>query len=444
LNLSRLAGRENFTSIDLYSASIFASQVAQAVKNAKLYEELETKIKELQQTHQMLQQAQDQVVQTEKLVSIGRLVAGVAHEINNPLTSVIGYTELLINAELEVEKKEQLTVVFHEAQRCKRVVQDLLVFARRRDLHLEIVNIEKVINSSVSGLLPEITKNQVQIEKKYVGCTPIDADPYQLEQVLTNILVNAMQALQTVNGPKKIEIVASMMNEDRLQVIIKDTGPGIDETNLKRVFDPFFSTKEVGKGTGLGLSLAYGIVKMHAGDLSVKSQKGQGATFFIELPAKSVLGVVHAPKSAEDQKALPSNVEQATSTPKLSGQRVLLVEDEVAILNFMTRVLRSQGCLVSTAHDGEIALSKLIAMTFDIVLCDYRIPKMNGAILYQEIKKLKPEIANRFIFVTGSTADRDLDAFFSQNNLTRILKPFTLEEFFASIDVKLKEFHVNR
>ncbi len=422
LNLNRLKGKDNFTPTDLANASVFASQVSQAVQNAKLYQVLENKIDELKTAYKMLEDTKSQLVESEKLASIGRLVAGVAHELNNPLTAVLGYTDLIVQTALPGELKNQLTIVFNEAQRCRRIVQDLLVFARWKKPVMKSVDLRIVLDEILGALALELERNKIEIKKEYRDCQMVRADASQLKQVFSNVLTNAMHAIQEMEGRRTIEIKIVPVDIG-VQVICSDNGPGVAKEHLSKIFEPFFSTKEVGKGTGLGLSLSYGIVKSHGGRIWAEPAKGKGASFIVELPLKNALE-----EAGEEEPDPESNVPLS-----LSGKKILIVEDEPTIQNFIKRVLVSQGCLADSAFNGQEALDKLMKEDFEIVLCDYRLPLMNGGAVYTQFRKKKPQSGTVFLFVTGSAADKELDLFLGEHNLRRLMKPFTAKDLFGAM-----------
>lgn len=286
LNINRTRKRENFTVADLQSASIFAAQVSLAIQNAKLYEGL-------RQAYQKLEAAQNQLVQSEKLASIGRLVAGVAHELNNPLTSVIGYSQLALESEDDLtEIRRRLSIIFEQAQRCNKIVKELLLFAQRRTPEFQQVDLCRLIDESLEGISIELNKQAVKVSKHYPSAgVHLQADPQLIQQVFTNILANACQALEAAGHEKEIGITISSSKE-KVLTSFSDNGPGISQEVLHKIFDPFFTTKGVGKGTGLGLSLSYGIIKEHGGTITVKSECGRGTAFTVELPLEKIRTVI--------------------------------------------------------------------------------------------------------------------------------------------------------
>ncbi len=280
LNLSRTRNRENFTQSDLQAAAIFASISSLAISNAKLFERLEIQMQELQET-------QDRLLQAEKLASVGRLVAGVAHELNNPLTSVIGYSQLAVQAETPEDMKRSLTIINEQAVRCSRIVKDLLYFSRQKKIVRESCDLYDLVDKTLKALDLEFKKREVEI----IWTRPdhsliLDLDACQIRQVLSNLLTNAFQALESVKGKRRIEIQS---DEQAYKVCLKicDNGPGIPADAYPRIFDPFFTTKDIGQGTGLGLSLSYGIVKEHEGVLYAERNMGRGAVFILELPVQN-------------------------------------------------------------------------------------------------------------------------------------------------------------
>ncbi len=438
LTLNRLVNHENFNSVDLSSASLFGSQVVQAVQNAKLFLTLENKVNELKTAYKILDDTKTQLVESEKLAAIGRLVAGVAHEINNPLTSVLGYTELLLNFdEVSSFVKEDLSIIFNEAQRCRKIVQNLLIFARRQKPTLEPVSMSTIIDEMLSSLSLELIKGSVQVLKNYQPCPNVYVDRFQMQQVFLNLIKNAVQALENVKGARQIEISVSMSTQKIIRLIFSDNGPGIPGENIKEIFEPFFTTKGVGKGTGLGLSLSYGIIQQHGGTILVESELGKGVSFIIEIPAIT-----------ENEKSKGTTSDAVTSLAtdhaileSVRGKKILVIDDEEPIRFLIQRVLLAKGFQVEMVVDGEAAVAMLKKKGFDLILCDYMIPKINGIGVYEEIKKVNPSLAEHFIFVSGCSADKVFDNFLRQNNILRITKPFMPEQLINTIVRKLSSYH---
>jgi len=277
LSANRTAREEPYTTSDLRYASVFCAQITQAIHNATLYRELDDKMRQLRQL-------QSQLIQSEKLAAIGKLAAGVAHEINNPLAGIMGFTELLLKGGgLSAGQREDLQSILEQGQRCTRIVQNLLQFSRVKKGNSETVDLGLLLEAALQLLKYDLVHSNVEVQKHFPADLPaVRGDAAQLEQVYLNLISNARQALE---GKKDglIKISASL---EAGQVILRfeDNGHGISPENLGRVFDPFFTTKPVGQGTGLGLSISYGIIQQHNGTLRVESQAGAGTTFIISLP----------------------------------------------------------------------------------------------------------------------------------------------------------------
>ncbi len=259
-----------------------ANQTAVAIQNARLYSDLERSL-------ETLQQMQTQLVQSEKLSAIGEMIAGVAHEINNPLTAVIGYSQLLQMQSIDQDAQihDDLGQILEAGMRMKRIVANLLDFSRQHQPQKEYVDINQIISTSLALRMNELTNNNIEVHTDLVSDLPWTlADRHQLQQVFVNIINNAQQAMIEKGGPGKLTVSTRPQRNNTILIRFQDTGPGIPEEIMSRIFDPFFTTKEVGKGTGLGLSVSYGIVNEHEGRIWAESEDGRGATFLIELPIR--------------------------------------------------------------------------------------------------------------------------------------------------------------
>jgi two-component system NtrC family sensor kinase len=276
-----------FTEDDIYLLSTLADYAAIAIEKAELYgqlkefnEELERRV---QERTRELRAAQDQLIQSEKLASIGELAAGVAHEINNPIGVILGFAQVLLKRTREGDPMHRpLSIIAREGVHCKNIVQDLLDFARQNKPAPRRLNVNKVIEAAAGLMEHQANSDQVTVVKGYAPDLPdVVADENQLQQVFFNILLNAYQAM-----PEGGELhITSRLEDDDVQAIFTDTGAGIPQESIHHIFDPFFTTKEVGEGTGLGLSVSYGIVRQHGGTIEVQSENGTGATFIVKLPA---------------------------------------------------------------------------------------------------------------------------------------------------------------
>ncbi|HEY3913678.1 MAG TPA: ATP-binding protein, partial [Verrucomicrobiae bacterium] len=322
-----------------------------AVAFNRMTENVQLSRAQLEKTVDTLKNTQAQLVQSEKLSAVGEFVAGVAHELNNPLAAVMGFSEILRDAGMDSKFSRQLDLIYKAAQRCSKIVQSLLSFARRHQPERKSVSVNELVEAVLEIVAYPLRTGNIEVVTAFDKNLPhIMADGHQIQQVLLNIINNARQAIEASQTGGKIRI-SSSATELFVRIAIQDSGPGISPENLRRIFDPFFTTKEVGKGTGLGLSLCYGIIKEHGGNIYAESPPDGGAAFIIELPA------VH-------DDANPAAVSTATATEKLNpregeGKRVLVIDDEAAILQLVAESLRRNGFQVDTAADGQVALQRL-------------------------------------------------------------------------------------
>ncbi len=393
-------------------------QAAIASENAGLSKNLDLKVKEMTAL-------QAQLVQTEKLSAIGELVSGVAHELNNPLTSVIGFAELLLKSPQEGHARKQLEIIQSEAARCAKIVQSLLAFSRADQFSLKETDLSSLLKRTLEIKAGHFSSDGIQLQLDLDGTLPaVYADGSQIQQVFINILNNAQQAMMEKNGPRMM-VIQAREKEGFIQIVFKDTGPGISQDVLSKIFDPFFTTKPVGVGTGLGLSISYGIIKAHGGNLFAKSQKGVGTEVYVELPIASEA----MPKVKTSKKA------ETDSGARLAGKRILVLDDELPILEMIREILSMEEAEVTTASDGQTALQWAKAKPFDLILTDIKMPNMSGLEFYKIITQEKPEMKHKIIFLTGDTMNPETKIFLGQEEHFFLNKPFEVKEL---IEVVIK------
>jgi len=364
-----------------------------------------------------------QLIQSEKLSAIGELISGIAHELNNPLTGVMGYSQLLqLRKDLDDRARDSLLKINNLALRCQKIVQNLLSFARKQKPERTLSNVNEILERTVELRNYEFSVNNIQIVRELDRNLPRTiADSHQLQQVFLNIITNAEHAMLQACGRGRLTIRSRAdLPNSRIVVEISDDGPGIPEAHLSKIFDPFFTTKEVGKGTGLGLSLAYGIIKEHGGNIYALSRQGEGATFVVELPIISKL---------PDTKLFPDPMPQALEFENIvRNKKALIVDDEKYILDFFVEILRMFPIQVDTACDGRVAMEKLSRTDYDIIITDFKMPQMNGRELYEWIKENRHHLAMRIIFITGDTISGETRLFFEHTCNLYLAKPFKIEE----------------
>lgn len=289
MSVDNKASNRPFSDNDMYLLSALADYASIAIVNAQLYGEVKAFSEELEQRVEErtreLEEAQAQLLQSEKLASIGQLAAGVAHEINNPLGVILGFSQVILKKLPDTDSlRKPLSSIEREGLRCKKIVQGLLDFSRRSPQKLELLSLNDVVDAACELSEYQITLDNVKIIKGYAPKLPlIEGDANQLQQVFTNLVINAHHAMPQGGTLRIITRAAG----DKVQAVVSDTGVGIPPENLKNIFDPFFTTKEVGKGTGLGLSISHGIIDAHGGKIEVDSQVGVGTTFVVTLPVAS-------------------------------------------------------------------------------------------------------------------------------------------------------------
>jgi len=366
----------------------------------------------LQDMKERLQSSYDRLLQSEKMALIGQVVAGIAHELNNPLTIIIGHTEMMLLKGVDDQHRQPLTRIHDGAERASKIVKNLLTFARKKPPERLLSDTNKLIAKTLELRAYELKVNNIELITDLAPDLPsIMCDPHQLQQVLLNLIVNAEQAMLEANGKGRLTI-RTRANNGSILIVVDDNGPGISMDNLRRVFDPFFTTKPVGKGTGLGLAICQGIVAEHGGKLRVDSTPGFGATFTVELP------IAHR----SHEKPVSSAV---ASVQKVDRPRtVLIVDDETHMRDLLADILRADGHGVFTAATGQEALDLISNNSFDMVITDMKMPDLDGAAFHKELKARNSPLASRVLFVTGDLMNPPTLRFLENCGNPWIAKPF--------------------
>jgi signal transduction histidine kinase/ActR/RegA family two-component response regulator len=373
---------------------------------------------------------QSKLEQTDKMAALGQLVSGIAHELNNPLTSIMGYAQLLLARAAAETPGSEAKMIFDEAERARRIVKNLLFFARQAEPERSRVDINEIIERTVS-----LRGYELKIENITVTCElapdlpPTLADPFQLQQVVLNLLVNAEQAILESRGYGRIRVRTRKSSEDRLTIEVFDNGPGIPSEVAARIFDPFFTTKPPGVGTGLGLSIVYGIVEQHAGQVTFDNLRGGGARFTVNLPVTAVPDA-EPPATALSRSGAPR---------KTASGRVLVVEDEPTVAQLVADVLRGEGHNVDTVLDSPDGLAKIARNYYNLIICDLRMPRLDGPAFYDALVSGGNSAQHRILFITGDTLGPHTAEFLKSHQLPYLAKPFLVEELKLAVNRVLGE-----
>jgi two-component system NtrC family sensor kinase len=401
----------DFNSNDENLLVAIGRQLATTIEKVRLYEETCRAYEDLRKT-------QEQLLQSEKMSAVGQLISGVAHELNNPLTAILGYAQLLESEGLEDRAQDYVRKLFKQAQRTHRVVQNLLSFARQRKSQKEDVDLRRVLDETLTLREYDLKTNNIVIECEMAANTPkATADPHQMEQVFLNIINNALDAMMEKGpgGKLKVEVFEK---DNFVCVEFHDNGPGIQDP--KRIFDPFYTTKSIGKGTGLGLSICYGIVKEHGGDIVARNRKEGGATLEVRVPvaSQSVTRSETPPPEPKHELAIEG--------------RMLVAEEEESILEFERDVLVGAGAEVTIVKRSEEIKDRLLIDAFDAVIMNGRSNGSHPQEIYTWLAEKRPGLEHKVLFTFSSILDAETRAFLENNKIPFLVKPFEVADLIVA------------
>jgi len=373
-----------FNEEDLKVLSSFASQVSISIENAQLFSDLK-------QTLEELKQAQDQIVQAEKLRAMGEMASGVAHDFNNLLAVILGNIQLLLHQldHLRPEEvRERLRIIEQSSKDGAETIRRIQEFTGvKRDKEFTVLPINEIIEEVIGITQPrwkdQAQKKGIQIEltRKLADVPPVLGNPSELREVFTNIIFNATDAMPEGG---QLNISTQSQPDGWVEVRISDTGIGMTEEVKKRVFDPFFTTKGV-TSSGLGMSVSYGIIKRHGGEILIESEPGRGTTFVLHLP------MGFGEKESEEKVLKP--------VKEVPPARILVIDDEESVRDILSQILTVKGHQVAVASDGEEGIERFKNETFDLVFTDLGMPKISGWEVGMAVKEMNPKVP--VIMITG-------------------------------------------
>jgi len=381
---------------------------------------IEALMRDVSERKRLEDQARDlyhQLLQAEKLAALGQTISGVAHELNNPLATILTWAERLSQRPVDDQIRRGLDTILGESERAAKIVRNLLTFARKRHTTRAMVDLNQVVRETLALRRYEQRLSNITVLEAFASGLPnVFADPHQIQQVMLNLIINAEQAMLGANGRGTL-IIRTWHDPQKDAVVLEvhDDGPGVPEEVQPRIFDPFFTTKDVGKGTGLGLTVAYAIVQEHNGRIAVKSGTSGGASFSVELPVGTA--------------SLKPVARGADRTPQTgAGGSVLVVEDEAALGAAVSEALVDAGFNVTLANDGLEALERLKDHTFDLIVCDLKMPRLDGAAFYRHLEMEHAALSRRVLFVTGDVAGTEAERFLEETGCRWLPKPFRLKD----------------
>jgi signal transduction histidine kinase/ActR/RegA family two-component response regulator len=359
----------------------------------------------------------------ERMAAIGQMVSGVAHELNNPLTSVLGFAQLLLTRRSGSQRDSDIQSIVQAAQRASRIAKNLLLISREAEPERLPVDLNEIVERTLALRSYELRLENIEVTTNFSRhLPPLLADAGQLQQVLLNLIINAEQAIQQKQDKGHILLRTSLISADLMAFQVTDDGPGIAPEPLSHIFDPFFTTKPPGVGTGLGLSIVYGIVHEHGGEVFVDSREGAGATFTVELPVAKSLG------SMLPEKSPSAGARDFSMEAGFARGKILVVEDEPTVARLIADVLRDEGHPVDTVLDSREGLHLVRSKTYDLIICDLRMPHIDGRGFYRELVRQGSLPEQRLVFVTGDTLSPNTVKFLKSSGVPYLAKPFRVEE----------------
>ncbi|OGK84303.1 MAG: hypothetical protein A2050_08235 [Candidatus Rokubacteria bacterium GWA2_73_35] len=399
-------GREP-SGAELQALEALADQASLAFENARLYASARDSLQRLHET-------QAQLVQAAKMSALGQLVSGVAHELNNPLSVIVGYGQLLLAREIPQPLQRPIELILSQADRMAKIVRNLLLFSRQRPPERTAVDLNVVVEQTLGLRQNQLALSGIEVVRELTPeLPPIAGDIHQIEQVFLNLLLNAEQAILEGEQGGHITVRTRVAEAGRaVEAEVEDDGPGIAPAAFPHVFEPFFTTKTVGSGTGLGLSVSYGIVQEHGGRLGVESRPGR-TVFTLALPTVQPSALPRAGDA--DAQAQPFVVQ---------GRAALVVEDDAAVLDLVCVLLGQTGWRVDVASGGREGLERVRARRYDLIVSDLRMAEGGGEEFYRSALLEDPSLQRRFVFITGDTANRGAWHFLRDGHVPVIEKPF--------------------
>lgn len=365
-----------------------------------------------------------QLLQAEKLAVLGQTISQVAHQLNNPLAAILSWAERMQEQNLDPTSKRGADAIVAATDRATRIVSELLTFSKPRPSTRAMIDLNHVVRETLELRAEEQAANNIDVVTALAaGLPPVFADAHRIQQVLLNLMNNAEQAMVASHG--RGSLVVRTWHDVALNAVsfeVSDDGPGLAPEIRTKIFDAFFTTKKVGEGTGLGLAVAHNIVKDHGGRIDVESELGRGTSFVVALPVTP----------AAEPPTLPAAAPSAKDS--LRGASILVVEDEDVLASAMGEALQEAGVKVDIAGDGEEALARIRKGGYDAVICDLKMPRVSGMVIYRAIAAATPSLARRVIFVTGDVAaTAGAERFLAETGCRWLEKPFRIGELLRTV-----------